>query len=612
MSGYLGNFIDHGGQLNALFSVAVLWLALTALGAFIGGPKRLLAATPFYGWALVSIVFTLGGVFTAIPFTAMALLLAALAIPAGVLSYRRDGALLPPGFFKVTILALPLLVLVSAVVGSQWDEFSNWLSTPRLLLEIDTFPTRENAHRGGNLIAYPFGWHFINYLASLIAGYLLESAGALSNVLMLLLFSFVSIELIKTGMGREHDGSAPSWKLCAVGILSTTVLSTTFAQKVVLTAYADVSTSTLVGLGAVVGWYMLGALAEGKRKEALQYALQTGLLMMVLVNLKQSTVVLAVLVVGGVFLAGLRDPKIRFTDLLRMLPGMVVPAVIIYGLWRYYVSRELPGGEMSVLPFSKWLIEYIPQILQGMLLVLSKKGAFFILLLLVIGFGIKAMVRYQTSFDRFALIAGAIFLGHNAFLLFSYVAAFGKFDALRVASYWRYNMQLGMLGVAFMAYGAGILWHKYGENRRWADKVSWLPVTLIILAPFIFADKLRFDRVQPVPHYRAVGKELKEVLTAGNTLLVLDPRGSGESAVIARFELGGDGIYKSYLSAYHPMEKEKFRSFLIKQNYSHILVYSQKPEWSDVIGTKMDENHSYLLEANGSGGWKAIKDWKKP
>ena len=295
-------------------------------------------------------------------------------------------------------------------------------------------------------------------MASSIGGRFLENAGALTNVMILLTFSFVSIRLIRTGMGQEHDNSVPGWKLCAIGILSTTLLNTTFAQKVALTAYIDVSTAALTGLLAVIGWYMLGALSDGRRKEALQYALQVGLLMALLINLKQSTMAMAVIVVGAVALAGLRDPKIRIYDLFSLLPRMVIPAVIIYLAWRYYVSQELTGQEMHILPYSSWAIEYIPQILQKMLVVLSKKGAYLLLLVAVIGFGIRAMACYRTPFDRFAIIAAAIFLGHNAFLLFSYVAAFGKIDALKASSYWRYNMQLGMVGVAFSAYGAGILW----------------------------------------------------------------------------------------------------------------------------------------------------------
>jgi len=67
------------------------------------------------------------------------------------------------------------------------------------------------------------------------------------------------------------------------------------------------------------------------------------------------------------------------------------------------------------------------------------------------------MLKFRTRFDRLAIIAATVFLGHNLFLFFAYISIFGKNDALRAASYWRYNMQLGMIGVAFSTYGLAVL-----------------------------------------------------------------------------------------------------------------------------------------------------------
>ncbi|MBC8270119.1 MAG: hypothetical protein H8E36_15360 [Rhodospirillaceae bacterium] len=611
MADYISNFIQHSGQIDSFLASAILWIFFFAIGSFFLGKGKLYEVAPFYGWAVVNLVLTVLGVFTPISFAYLAMGTGGMAVIALIVALRREEPLFPKGMLKVALLAAPLLLLVSAMVGSQWDEFSDWLITPRLMLETGAFPNSTNYHRSGTLAAYPFGWHYVSYLASLIAGRFLENAGALVNVFMLLTFSFISIRLIRTGLGREQDISTPGWTLCALGGLSTTLLNTTFVQKVALTSYADVATSTVTGLAVVIGWYMLGALADGKRNEALQNALQIGLLLMLLVNLKQSTVVMFVIVVCAIVLAGLRDPKIRFKDLIAMLPRMTIPAIFIFLVWRYYIGQELPAKEMQVTAYSDWLFEYIPQILLKMLTVLSKKGAYLFLLVVIVGFGIKAIINYRTPFDRIAIIAGGIFLAHNAFLFVAYVTTFGKFDALRAASFWRYNMQLGMIGVAFTAYGLAILWRKYVEGRQWPKNVSWLPVTLMLLAPFVFANKLRFDRFPPVPHFRTVGVELKDLLVPGNTLYVLDPQGSGESGVITRYELGGQGIYKSYLSAYQHVDEDNFRSNLSKANFSHLLIHSLNPVLLKVLSVDMDKNHSYLLEADGKGGWRIIKIWEK-
>lgn len=613
MTDYLLNFIQHWGQIDSFLASAYVWIGFFAIGSFFLGQSKLYEFAPFYGWAVVNLVFTVLGVFTPIPFSIIAYGVGGASVIALIVVFRRRQRLFPVGSLRMLALYATLILMVSAMLGSQWDEFSDWLLTPRLLLVSEAFPSASDAHLSGSLSAYPFGWHYVSYLASLLAGRFLENAGPLINLFMLLTFSFLSIRLIRTGLGREQDETVPSWALCSAAALLTTLFNTTFVQKVALTSYADLPTAMLAGLGAVMGWLMLGALAEGNRKEAFQNALQVGLLMMLLVNLKQSTVVMAVIVIGAIVLAGLRDPRIRLTQLLALLPSMVIPSIIIFVVWRYYVASELTAREIQVSGFSDWLIAEIPQILSRMLLVLSKKGAYLAMFIVIVYCGVRALVKYKTPFDRFAIIAAAIFLGHNAFLLFAYVTAFGKFDALRAASYWRYNMQIGMVGVAFVTYGLGMLWQKYGESRTWPKKVVWIPVILMVIAPLVFAKKVRFDRAQPIPFFRSVGVELSGLLDFGNKLLVLDPTGSGESAVITRYDLGDKGgMVKGYVSAYTTLSHKILHAMIYEQEFTHLLVHSLHPLLTGVVPNKMDDNHSYLLETDKSGGWKIIKTWERP
>ena len=611
MDGYLGNFFEHSGQIVSFGAAAAVWLALSALGAVIGGGRRFQEATPLYGWAVVSFTFTVLGVFTAVPFTYVAAGLAGLAVAAGVVTVRRGEALLPEGSLRIALLAAPLLVLVSAMVASQWDEFSDWLISPRLMLTIDTFPDDSNKHLGGSLAAYPYGWHVITYLASRLAGRLVENAASLVNVFLLLTFGLVAVRLIRDGLGRGDEAAKPGWGLLALGALLATLLNPTFVQKIVLTSYADTSTAVCVGFGAVLGWRMLDALARGKPDEANRLALQIGLVMLVLVNLKQATVVLFVLVVGAVLLAGLRDPAIRVRHLARTVPAMIVPAIVIYGVWRYYVATSLTGAELTVRPFDQWYIGSIPQILWKMLVVLSKKGAYLALMVVAVGFAVRAMVRFRTPFDRLAVIVGAVFIGYNAFLLFAYVSTFGHADALRVASLWRYNMHLGALGVAFAAYGLGMLWKDRVPGRFKEKRLAWLPVALILIAPLVFTHKLRFDRQPPVPHFRAVGADVAGLLKPEHRLIVVDPGGSGASGVVTRYEMFGSIAFKSYLSLYHKAKAANFRSIFFEGRYTHILVHSVTPPLTEATGMTFENGVSYLLAADGKGGWKTVRTWKR-
>jgi hypothetical protein len=611
MTAYLSNFIDHSGQFTALFSVALVWLGLTSLGAFIGGKNRVLEATPFYGWAVVCLVFTLGGVFTTVSFTAMTLALSALAVPAGILAYRRDGALFPAGTGRIVILALPLLILVSAMVGSQWDEFTDWLFTPRQLLENDSFPNHTNIHLSGALAAYPFNWHFITFLASRVTGHLAESAGALVNVLLLLSFGLYLAKLIGKESGHSAPLGKPGWGLCALGALLAIPFNPTFAQKVALTSYADTSTAVAVGFAAVLGWQILNSLSEERKDDARSLAFQMSLVLVVLTNMKQATLVLFLLVVGAFVLTGLRDPKIRFGDLLRHLPVIIIPSLIIYLAWRYHVSNELGGKEFSIREFSQWYIAEIPQILARMLLVFTKKGLYLALFLIVIFFSVRGFFRMRTPFDRLAVIVGAVMLGYNAFLLFSYVAAFSKFDALRAASLWRYNMHLGTIVVLFAACGlAGLIKQRQPKFLN-GPTLARIAIILIVAAPFVFAEKLRFDKAKHVPFYRLVGVEIGEFVKEGDTLIVVDPLGTGESAAVTRFQLSKRDVYKSYLSLYHNPTEENIRQRLLKEGYSHALIHSITPDLQRGVGLELKEGASYLLEREGKS-WRELKSWPTP
>ncbi len=617
MDGYLGNFFEHSGQIISFASAALVWLGFCALGAVLAGPDRYQEATPIYGWALVSLVFTAVGVFTSIPFTTLAMGFGLLSIVAGVTVLRRGDDFLPPGALKLVILMIPLLVLVSAMVGSQWDEFSDWLMSPRQVLEIDTFPDNSNKHLGGSLAAYPYGWHFVTYLASRLAGRLVENAGALVNVFMLLTFGLVAVRMLREGQEEEAPFPVPGWGLLAVGGLAGTLLNPTFIQKVALTSYADVATTVTVGFGGVLGWKMLGALATGNHESAKRLAWQVGLVMLVLVNLKQATVVLFALVVGAIVLAGLRDPAIRLADLMKTLPGMLAPGIVIYLIWRFYVTTALSGAEMSIRPFDTWLFEYIPQILWKMVVVLSKKGAYLALMVIASAFAVRGFIRFRTPFDRLAVIVGAAFLGYNAFLFFVFVSTFGKLDALRVASLWRYNTHLGMLGVAFAAYGLGIFWKDRVSEDFKKRKLAWIPIALVLIAPFVFTKKLRFDRHPPVPFFRTVAEDMEANIRPGDRLLVLDPAGSGESGVITRYVLGGKAAlkgyaFKGYLSVYHHASTEQMRTIFARKDLSHILVHSLSPAL--IKGTTMafKKGKSYLLKSDGEGGWKVVRTWGRP
>jgi hypothetical protein len=609
---YLANFFEHSEQFSAIAGVTILWLALISIGSFIGGSKRIWQATPFYGWAFASLVLTLGGVITDIPFSFMSMAIAVAAIPAGIIVYHREGALVPPELFKIILLSLPLLFLTSAMASSQWDEFSHWLLTPRLLLELDLFPTSEDNYRGGSFPAYPYAWTFITYWVSLISGRLVENAGAMSNVFLLLICGALFVRLIQDGLGQNAKRSDASWTLCALGVLAAIPFNFTFSQKVALTAYADTSSAVAVAFSGIIGWKMLNALAEQKANDAIRLSWGVGMVFMVLVNLKQATLILFILVAISIFIVGLIDPKIKFRDLLRIVPGLIIPPLVIYISWRYYVALELSGQEFVIRPFSGWFIKELPEIIWRMLVILSKKGLYLALLIVVTIFAIRGLFRMKTPLDRLAVITGGVMLGYNAFLLFSYVAVFGKYEALRAASMWRYNMHLGLLGTGFYVYSLSLFW-KGSKRHEWKRKIPvWAPVVLLLAAQLAFAEKFRFDKVQPVPHYRYVSKDLREILFTPDKLIIVDLKGTGESGTIAGYELKGRGIVKGVTSVYHSHTVSSLTNMVSDASISHLLVHSFSSDFVEALGMKLEENGSYLLKRDKQGIWSVLKKWLYP
>ena len=289
----------------------------------------------------------------------------------------------------------------------------------------------------------------------------------------------------------------------------------------------------------LLGWLLLGDLVAGDGAGARRRAWQFALVMAVLINVKQVGLVLFVVVSAGVVVAAARDPAVGAAKFLRLVPVMALPALILYGLWRYHVSGHMSdwsGTEVQLRPFAEWSFHLIPGIVKQMAVVAAKKSLYFAIMAVAVGFALRALFRFGGPFDRLALIVGTALLGYNGFLLLIYVASFGEADALRAVSYWRYNMHGGMLAIAFAAYALGLLWKKYLASRLEPRSLAWVPVALALAAPLVFAPKLRFDLEPNKPHYRAVALDL--ALPAGRPPLPTRPerhgRGRGDHPLSAR------------------------------------------------------------------------------
>jgi hypothetical protein len=611
MLDYLSNFYGGADQIQSLFATLVVWIGLSFIGRAVAGKGALVEASPFYGWAVVTVLFTLGGVFLAVPFTWLSIVIAVLAVGSAIYVRGRDGYLIPPIFLKLFVLSAPLWLVASAMVASQWDEFSHWLPSAQFLLDTDGFPDSGNKVTGASFPAYPYGWPILMYLSAKLAGGFLENAGALLNLFGLLTFGLVLITVIAE-QSNDQSAERPSqgWVYAAVAALLVTAFNPTFVQKLVFTAYSETSTAVTIGLGGILTWMMMNALADGDEGRAKTVAWQAALALAVHINVRQANLVLFVVLLIALVLVGLRDRRIPVRKFLPLLTLVAVPAIVIYVTWRYHVAQHLSGAEFTIMALDKWHISLIPDILLAMIKVASKKGAYFGLILIVLALGIRAAIRLDSRFDRLSLIAALMFLGYNAFLFFSYLAAFGKFDALRAASYWRYNIHAGFFGIAVGVAGAGLLWNRWqvSHSTVWRQRLGYGAIAILLIAPIVLAKKIRFDHEGLKPHYQAVARDMKTLLTKDADYFIVDPAGNGEVGVITKYRIGRDHGFHGVFSAFRGTDIKKVEEWLNRSRPDYVLVHSLLPGLDALLGLPLEDHVSYLLKKEGTG-WRQVKAW---
>ena len=618
-------FTPDAGQVAGLLAVLAIGALFAGLGAFVGGRHRFAAADVIVGWGVVVGVFKVFGVVGPVPFTWLVYGVWAAAVPCAVACWRRDRrqGIEPAAagtLWRVLVLALPLLVLVTAMRASQWDEFTNWLPNAQYLLRFDAFPRGDLPASPSALPAYPYALPLTNYLASRLAGGFVENAGALFNVLLLLLFAPMFLHVVQQGL-KAAAAWQRTWGAAALGILGVTVLSTTFVQKLILTAYADSATAVTLATAGVLGWKMLDALAEGgERADTRALAWQFALAAAVLVSLKQSNLVLLVLLLGGMILVVLRDAKIRVRDFARLVPVLLVPAAVVYASWRYHVTGHMAGGELSVLPLERWLFPYVFEILGRMIEAAGRKGAYFGMMAVLSVFAVRGLWRIRGSFDRMAVMVGAVFIGFNLFLWFVYIAIFGEYQGRNIGSYWRYNTQLGILGCTAAAFGLAHLWRRFVSPRLAgaggvARLLPALGMAVVVALPLALPEKLRIDARPQKDHMRLVGQDLGRSLPEGARLAVVDPRGNGFTGTVINFELtSGTGAGRGLtvgprINLFAPLKSPgELRDRLARGRVSHVWVHQPLAEVQRNLGVDLAPRASHLLR-RVDGRWELVRSW---
>ena len=166
MDSYLSYFFGGPYQILSTVSTFTVWFGLSLIGSVVAGRHAMRVATPFFGWAVITLLFTLGGVLTSLSFTTISIFIGILALGSFVYLWRAQQKFLDHGFIRLVVITIPLWILISGMQASQWDEFSHWLPSTLFLLEHDGFPDSVHSVTGASFPAYPYGWPILMYLAA--------------------------------------------------------------------------------------------------------------------------------------------------------------------------------------------------------------------------------------------------------------------------------------------------------------------------------------------------------------------------------------------------------------------------------------------------------------
>ncbi|NQV47407.1 MAG: hypothetical protein HQ504_06440 [Rhodospirillaceae bacterium] len=611
-------------QLIGLLAVMAILAGFIAIGGALGGKNRFAAVDLFVGWGMASALFTLGGVFGGVPFTWLAAGLSVALVPAAMVirKHLTDGGSYPGDvavIWKILLLALPLLLIAATMKASQWDEFSHWLPNAQYIFRHDGFPGGAMAPITSAHPAYPYGLPIITYLASKLTGRFIENGSAIANVALHLALAPVYLSVVSRGLGQS-SAWARQWGVAALGILGVTVLSTTFIQKLILTAYADATTSVVLAVAGVLIWKILDNLSEKsieKYERTRSLAWQFAWVTVVLLSIKQSNLALFGLLLTGMVVVAIVDRKIMLIDIIRLMPIMVAPGVIVYLVWRYHVATYMPDGEHVILPFARWHLLDVWNILVNMFGVATDKGAFFLMMTAICLAGAYTLGKGHLQFARLGLITATVFIFFNLFLLFVYVGVFELSDSLKVISYWRFNTQLGLLGCTTAAYGVAMLWRRWGSPESSNPFVirNLLPgvaVIAVVAAPLIAVEKLRFDIRPQKDHIRMVGLELTTLLPQGAHLKVIDPNGNGLTTTIIRYELvnalGADKNFSIPPGFDNDNNQTSSDNPVHDASITHAWVFQSNDRVKNAFGFPMPADASHLL-AKEETNWRIIKSW---
>ncbi len=591
---YLPTLADLAGLGAILLVLGLLHCLGTALATTsLGGGTNLLT-----GWAAAALALTIGGVL-GLSLTPMLIVVAVLAAAAGWI-YRDQLAL--DRLWPVLLAMAPLLLIIAPKEASEVDDFAHWIPNAADLYDTDRFRTADSPTSASFKVAYPLNAAYIMVAASRLVGSFLEASGVLLNTFLL---ATLALLLIRQWRGRDFPVPLG---VAALGVLGATALNPTFVLKITITGYADFTTGVVLAGFAVVGAELVRRAGDTTAGSAPPWraAIEAGLLLSMLVNIKQTNVVLAALGIVALFVLVIFEGRSTTWRFIRALPALIGLPVAAYLVWRLYLTTGISFGENKIAPFAQWNLNEIPEIIGNMLNVLAHKGGMTGLAILTIAVGgIAAFRRRFDETSRLAFIAGILFLGNTAFLGFIYVAHFNPDAGANAQSFWRYSTQIGPVLLVAAAAVFGRFWRDHPiAIPRWGAGVA---IAAVVIAPIAMAPKIRFDLDPPLPYMQAMAYDVDRTIPENGKLLIVVLKDDGLQATVMRLR-----TWRATRD-YHVLDNDTFQpsAVLDPQRPNYAWFYCA----SDLLRTRfqvdLPKDGASLIHYS-DGQWRLMQTWPYP
>jgi hypothetical protein len=326
-----------------------------------------------------------------------------------------------------------------------------WLPNARYLWVFGAFPTPDQPPVASVWPGYPPGSSLLLAAVYSLAGRAVESAGALLNVACLMVLPGLAARTIP--LPPAKPGMHALWG--AILGMAFTTLNVSLDWHWVLSSLPD--TMTLVAVAAA---FVLGAGIVFRDENGWPAKVSFALILAFIVNLRQSGLVVIVLLVGALLAVHVSVRPWQWSTLLRLtrlLFVLCLPSLAVWLCWSWYRAHVFEADAFALRPLAEWNVAAIPDLLAAIGREAVEHWPYAIVALAVTLRGYLVLGRCWLSrsapapshADLLAAILAVAETGYTAFLFATYLGAFSDDEARRAAEFFRYQAELG--GAAMIA-----------------------------------------------------------------------------------------------------------------------------------------------------------------